>query len=358
TMVLFQTVQTFDRDTEDVLSEKIVLLPCIFPDYASYNERLLLNTAIESSVEGFVSRAEALGSAYAAAKKVHDDIAAAVNYGWDENEKPLDTAYAHSIVGVMDGDSSTDAVCEGYAKSFQLVLNALDIDNIYVVGLGNGGSHAWNMARLDNGEYYWFDLTWDDQSWGLIYDYFAKGTMNFDLHAAFAPINTGTYFLYELPDVPNKDFDPSSIVRSTSTPTAKPTEVPTATPTVKPTATAKPTEAPSVKPTEDPAPTAVPTVTPTSVPKPIKVTMEKKLYGTSKYGVIIMPDNYKQDSRMFIVLYDEDGILKSLVDIEDYKDGIYLPLEIKDRMELKVFIFENDTMVPLSDMNQLWLETI
>ncbi|MGM9937047.1 MAG: hypothetical protein ACI38A_06855, partial [Candidatus Ornithomonoglobus sp.] len=114
TEVLFSIQRVINSVTGAVISEKTIPRPCIFGDYAKGSERDRLDDVIEISAENFISRAKAFNSPYDMAKQVHDDIAASVNYGYDENHIPLDTAYAHSIVGVMDGDSSTDAVCEGY----------------------------------------------------------------------------------------------------------------------------------------------------------------------------------------------------------------------------------------------------
>lgn len=61
------------------------------------------------------------------------------------------------------------AVCEGIAKTFKLLLNALDIKCVVVKGKatddlsGNVSSdtlHAWNMVKIDDKPYY-VDLTWD-----------------------------------------------------------------------------------------------------------------------------------------------------------------------------------------------------
>ena len=81
---------------------------------------------------------------------------------------------SHSITGVFDAQYHT-AVCEGYAKSFQLLMNAAGVSNFYIVGLGNGGGHAWNMAQMDDGYYYYFDATWDDTA--QTSKYFAAGEL-------------------------------------------------------------------------------------------------------------------------------------------------------------------------------------
>lgn len=53
--------------------------------------------------------------------------------------------------------------CWGYASTFQLLMNMLDIECITVFGTpgGSGVEHAWNMVRLD-GDWYCVDTAWDD----------------------------------------------------------------------------------------------------------------------------------------------------------------------------------------------------
>ena len=53
------------------------------------------------------------------------------------------------------------AVCEGYAKTIQLLLEKLEIPCIYVAGSYNGTSHGWNMVYL-KGNWYHVDATWSD----------------------------------------------------------------------------------------------------------------------------------------------------------------------------------------------------
>lgn len=48
-------------------------------------------------------------------------------------------------------------VCMGYANTFQLFMDLLDIPCVTVTGDG----HAWNLVQLD-GEWYGVDVTWDD----------------------------------------------------------------------------------------------------------------------------------------------------------------------------------------------------
>ena len=73
---------------------------------------------------------------------------------------------SNTILGVLFYKT---AVCEGIAKTFKFLLNALDIKCVVVKGKatddlsGNVSSdtlHAWNMVKID-GKPYYVDLTWD-----------------------------------------------------------------------------------------------------------------------------------------------------------------------------------------------------
>jgi transglutaminase/protease-like cytokinesis protein 3 len=95
-----------------------------------------------------------------------------------DGSTPENDAWAHNILGVFEKKTG---VCEAYSKTFQLLLNYCGVDNIYVTGYATE-PHAWNLAKMDDGSWYWFDLTWDDKSdtnsntldwaWGIWYNYF------------------------------------------------------------------------------------------------------------------------------------------------------------------------------------------
>lgn len=113
-------------------------------------------------------------NAYLATLSFHDRIIYTVDYAYLEDGRTPQTAiWAHNIIGVFTGQG---AVCEGYARTFQLLLNMKGIDNVFVTGTSNGKAHAWNLVKLDDDQWYWFDLTYDDVPgwmWGVKYNYFA-----------------------------------------------------------------------------------------------------------------------------------------------------------------------------------------
>ncbi len=73
-------------------------------------------------------------------------------------------AYGDSfqLTNVFDGNTSTNVVCEGYAKAFQYLCELSDIECYTVTGNMAGGTgagpHMWNIVRLD-GKSYVVDVT-------------------------------------------------------------------------------------------------------------------------------------------------------------------------------------------------------
>lgn len=66
------------------------------------------------------------------------------------------------LSGLLDG---TSPVCEGYAKSFQLLCHRIGVPCVTVSGSG----HMWNAVQV-GGEWYYVDVTWNDPS-GVNYAY-------------------------------------------------------------------------------------------------------------------------------------------------------------------------------------------
>ena len=190
---------------------------CIYEEYASGAERQKLDEEIQTNLEKYVSAAEKYRSQseYITAKKVHDDIAEAVEYSYEYFDKdgikysrPSETAAAHNIVSVLDNDEDTMPVCEGYAKAYSLILNALCIENILLTGYAGGDDHAWNLVKLDDDRFYWVDLTWDDPGDEISHYFFARGNTEFnEYHRPDTSQDTGFYFQYDLPEVPDTDFE-------------------------------------------------------------------------------------------------------------------------------------------------------
>ncbi len=139
-------------------------------EYTNPDVRHELNEMIVKQADGW--RKSAPDNAYLATLAYHDLILDRVDY-LDRRVVPKDPIWAHNIVGVF---GEQGAVCEGFARSFQLMLNMTGIENIFVTGTSEEENHAYNLVRLDDGKWYWYDLTFDDNPgfmWGINYNYFA-----------------------------------------------------------------------------------------------------------------------------------------------------------------------------------------
>lgn len=128
---------------------------------------------LDAALSAILSSASALPDEYSRVKLVHDHLVNTVTYDHaalndlDSLGPRRNSAYSALI--------EKAAVCGGYARAFQLLLNRLGIPCTTISGTSEGMPHAWNLALLD-GEYYLFDPTWDDAGEQLSYHYFAATT--------------------------------------------------------------------------------------------------------------------------------------------------------------------------------------
>lgn len=93
--------------------------------------------------------------------RIHEALAAHVCY--DLSAPNRHTAYGALVEG--------RSVCDGYTEAFQYLLHQVGIQTYKVSGYSRNQSHAWNLVRID-GEYYYADVTWDDQGDDIYHAYF------------------------------------------------------------------------------------------------------------------------------------------------------------------------------------------
>ncbi len=94
-------------------------------------------------------------------KAVHDYIVLHTAYYNNDRLTPED--YPKDVFTTQGVLLKGEAVCQGYAETFQLFMDRLGIECKFVVGKdkNNNVGHAWNMVALD-GRWYHVDVTWDD----------------------------------------------------------------------------------------------------------------------------------------------------------------------------------------------------
>ena len=125
-------------------------------------------TAMQEKIQQIAVAAQNLPSDYEKALYVHDYLVTHAEYdydGLDETEKTNHDAKYDYIFTPYGCLVNGKTVCAGYAKAYQIIMETLGIECVYIVGdtVGNTTDilHAWNLLKLD-GEYYYVDVTWDD----------------------------------------------------------------------------------------------------------------------------------------------------------------------------------------------------
>ena len=85
---------------------------------------------------------------------IHDKIGKDVEYYTYEKIDDVPQE-CHTIYGVFIDNK---AVCDGFSKALQILLDRKGIENILILGTLENEAHAWNLVKLDN-EWYNIDLT-------------------------------------------------------------------------------------------------------------------------------------------------------------------------------------------------------
>ena len=189
------------------VSDTLIYLT-VSEEYKQGSVREALNAKIEAALAVYEALTKNLTTDFEKALAVHDKICEETTYASDALGNPSSETWAHNIIGVFDNKK---AVCEGYAKAYQLILSYIGVDNIFVTGKTGSENHTWNMVKLDDGAWHFVDVTWDDTSVSPDYAhfYFAMGKDKFnETHTANTPEKTKLDFLYALPEASAETFAP------------------------------------------------------------------------------------------------------------------------------------------------------
>ena len=139
-------------------------------------------TEIEKIKEYFVQNKNQ--STYQNIKNIHDYLVETIEY-----DQTISRPNTYNLYGTL---IEKKCVCEGYAKAFKYLTDALNIPAVIVSGTGtnsegNTENHAWNYVQI-NEKWYAVDCTWDDPILigGAVltnstkYKYFLKGEDEFN----------------------------------------------------------------------------------------------------------------------------------------------------------------------------------
>ena len=128
---------------------------------------------------------------YSTVLYLHDAVCDMVDY------KRSDKYEQCSIVGAF---IDKEAQCEGYSKTFMYLCQSVGIPAVEVTGTSFGEDHGWNRLKI-NGEWYLFDVTWDDNEG--CYDYFGLT----DAQMEALNHNTGTWFPMKGAEADKTDYN-------------------------------------------------------------------------------------------------------------------------------------------------------
>ena len=199
-------------------------------------------------------------SDYSKVKAVHDYVCALITYTNDvDNASSVYGAYVRG-----------KGLCNSYALCMYKLLVEAGVPCHWIGGSAGTGrdsaGHAWNIVKLGD-QWYNLDATWDDADNDKIsYDYFLKGTADFD-EADTSQVHTMDNEYYESSYLTDFPIAETSYVVSDEdlkpvTPT--PTQTPSASPSAAP--TEAPTQIPSVSPSTTPKSPVSPVMPPTTTP--------------------------------------------------------------------------------------------
>lgn len=128
----------------------------------------------QTAIHTFTSTVQAIAngiddnlSAYEKEKAVHNYLVRNCTYKSGVNDATDGWQYFSAYGALINGE----AVCEGYAKAFEVLLSMVGIESHTIRGQSHGVGHMWNIVKLNN-QWYHVDTTWDDTEDKESYEYF------------------------------------------------------------------------------------------------------------------------------------------------------------------------------------------
>lgn len=113
--------------------------------------------AFNRQVDELVDLARAYDTPLEQALFLHDYLMTHIAYNWEvATHQPAPTENVYSAYGAL---VEGDAVCQGYALAYRLLLNELGIECITVPS--EELNHMWNLVKIGNAWYH-VDITWDE----------------------------------------------------------------------------------------------------------------------------------------------------------------------------------------------------
>lgn len=170
------------------------------PNYSYSQDEVTQNTMqLNNKINEILSQASFCVTDYEKELFFHDYICENVVYDMD--------TFGNTGASVHNTLINGRAVCEGYARAMQILLDKSGIYNYLVIGDGTADGktepHMWNVVKLNN-ENYHLDVTWNDNDETNIPSYIYFNVTDEQIsrdHSNLEPSDNncyGTYFNYSV----------------------------------------------------------------------------------------------------------------------------------------------------------------
>ncbi|MDR2846061.1 MAG: hypothetical protein LBV63_02145 [Candidatus Methanoplasma sp.] len=189
-----------------LIVDEIILDVSLYPPYDDGLQEKI--DALRKAVDDFESDSKDLRGKVSDINKYLMNL---VTYDKDFKDPEKKSLFDHDAYGAL-ADEKHYAVCDGYAKAFQLLADKLEITSIQVYGTGVPDlvNHAWNYVLMDNEKWYAIDVTWNDSGDNA---YFLRGGEDFlETHQQGTYILDGVTWKFDYPalNTIKYDVDPPS----------------------------------------------------------------------------------------------------------------------------------------------------
>lgn len=165
--IFYVTGYTLTKYTRGEKLEKVTLSGTYTMSAQDVQQKQL---AVDAYVTKCLAGINTSSSEYEKVKYVYE-------YLIQNTEYDLESENNQNILSVCINGRS---VCQGYAKTYQYLLNRLNIFCTLVKGrVIDRESHVWNLVQVD-GEYYYVDPTWGDASYTLSKDASDENTVQIE----------------------------------------------------------------------------------------------------------------------------------------------------------------------------------
>lgn len=121
----------------------------------SKNDQKAAIETLSKKISEIISKVPSNASEYEKELYIHNYIINHCKYNFESNNPKIYTSYGCLV--------ENKAVCEGYSKATQLLLNTIGIECRTVTGAKENEPHMWNIAKI-NSKWYHLDVTWDSSN--------------------------------------------------------------------------------------------------------------------------------------------------------------------------------------------------